>query len=72
MKEYEDIQIDRDRSKYPRGLRHYSKESVFENSLFDFELIRYKLSGLLKGDQNGETNNTGSKDESKSTQKEIL
>ena len=64
MKEYEDIQIERDRSKYPTGLRHYNKDSIWENSLFDFDLILYKLTGLMKGDNNGETD--------KSTQEEIL
>lgn len=72
MKEYEDIQIERDRSRYPKGMRHYSKLSVWENSLFDLDLLRYKLNNLLKGDNDGETDNTGSKETSQSTQKEIL
>lgn len=72
MKEYEDIQIERDRSRYPKGLRHYSKLSVWENSLFDLDLLRYKLTNLLKGAYDGETYNTGSKETSESTQEEIL
>ena len=72
MKRYEEMQIDREHSKYPQGLKHYSKHELFENTLFDIELIAYKLRGLWKGNEDGKRDNTGSQEESKSSTKEIL
>lgn len=70
--EYEKIQIERERSDYPRGLRHKRKDTILENSLFDLELIKYKVIGIAKGQGNGKRNNTGRKAESESTPQEIL
>ena len=53
MERYEDIEIKRVYSKYPTGLKHYSTEKLFESSLFDIALVRYKLASLVKG-QNDE------------------
>lgn len=72
MKMYEEMTIEREHSKYPRGLKHYSKESLFENSLFDFELISYKLRNIWKGDFYGKGDNAWGQEESPRTPKEVL
>lgn len=72
MKRYEDLKIEREHSRYPRGLKHFSKESLFENSLFDLELIKYKLISIAKGQGDGTRNKTGSEKTSYGTPKEVL
>lgn len=49
MKEYEEMLIEREHSRYPRGLKHKRKDTILENSLFDLELILYKVIGIAKG-----------------------
>lgn len=72
MKEYEEMLIEREHSRYPRGLKHKRKDTILENSLFDLELLAYKVIGIAKGQDDGKTDNTGSKAESESTSQEIL
>lgn len=72
MKKYLDLEIEREHSKYPRGLKHYSKSELFENTLFDIDLIWHKVKGVWKGHENGKRNNEGSETTSLSTPKEIL
>lgn len=71
MRDYENLDIEREYSKYPRGLKHYSKERLFENSLFDIALFKYKVSSLVKGETNDE-DTTRHKAKSKKTAREIL
>ena len=59
MMNYEDIEIERERSHYPRGLKHKRKDTIIENSLFDFELLVYKVVGIAKGQNDGKRNKTG-------------
>lgn len=56
VKDYEEMVVVRQPSKYPKGLRHFSKESIAEDSLFSFELIKHFLLGLLKGVSDEEEN----------------
>lgn len=72
MKRYEDLMIEREHSRYPRGLKHFSKERLFENSLFDLELIKYKLISIAKGQDDGTRNKAGSEKTSNGTPKEVL
>lgn len=72
MKRYLNIQIDREHSDYPSGLKHKRKDTLYENSLFDLELIWHKVSGIWKGHGNGKRNNEGSEEESHRSAKEIL
>lgn len=58
MIDYESMEVEREYSRYPKGLRHYTKHALIENSLFDIELIKYKLKGLLKGHDNGKEDTT--------------
>lgn len=69
---YEDMEIKREHSRYPKGLKHKSKDTMIENSLFDLEYIGYKLKGIFKGATDGKTDNTGSEAKSNSTPKEVL
>lgn len=55
-KDYEEMVVVRQPSKYPKGLRHFSKESIAEDSLFSFELIKHFVLGLLKGVSDEEEN----------------
>ena len=71
MIDYENVNIEREYSKYPRGLKHFAKDTVTENSLFDFELIKYKFKALLKGVNNDEKENTQNGAEDKETTEEI-
>ena len=61
---YAEIKIERERSQYPQGLRHKRKDTLLENSLFDFELLLYKVIGITKGQSDGKTHHTGSEEES--------
>ena len=69
---YEEIKIEREHSRYPRGLKHKRKDTILENSLFDLELLMYKVIGIAKGQDDGKTDNTRSKEKSESTPQEIL
>ena len=69
--DYLDLNIERDRSEYPRGLRHYTKEKLIENSLFDLHLLWHKVTGIVKGHED-ETGTTRHKEESRRSAKEIL
>ena len=64
---YEEIEIVREHSEYPRGLKHKRKDTILENSLFDLELLAYKVIGIAKGQDDGTTDNTRSKEKSEST-----
>lgn len=72
MRDYTKLKIERDRPNYPRGLKHYAKDTIAENSLFDIELAKYKLKSIVKGQNNGEEDTTRCKAQSKRTAKEIL
>ena len=72
MKRYLNIQIDREHSDYPSGLKHKKKDTLYENSLVDLELIWHKVAGIWKGHGNGKRNNEGSEEESHRSAKEIL
>lgn len=72
MKQYEEMTIEREHSRYPRGLKHKRKDTILENSLFDLELLAYKVIGIAKGQDDGKTDNTRRKAESESTSQEIL
>lgn len=72
MKKYLNIEINREHSKYPRGLKHYSKHELFENTLFDIDLITYKIQNIWKGDGYGKRDNTRGQEESPRSTKEIL
>lgn len=64
---YENIEIEREHSRYPRGLKHKRKDTILENSLFDLELLMYKVIGIAKGQDDGKTDNARSEAESEST-----
>lgn len=72
MKRYLNIQIDREHSEYPSGLKHKKKDTLYENSLFDLEVVWHKVAGIWKGHGNGKRNNEGSEEKSARTPKEIL
>ena len=72
MINYEELEIKRAYSNYPTGLKHYSTEKLFENSLFDIALVKYKLASLVKGQSDGTEDNTRHKTENKKTAREIL
>lgn len=72
MKRYLNIEIERNRSKYPRGLRHYSKEGLVESILFDHELASYKIKGIAKGQNNDEERRERNKTQDKKNAREIL
>lgn len=72
MKEYEALTIEREHSRYPRGLKHKRKDTILENSLFDLELLAYKVIGIAKGQDDGKRNQKGREAESESTSQEIL
>ena len=61
---YAEIKIERERSQYPQGLRHKRKDTLLENSLFDFEILLYKVIGITKGVGNGTKDKTGNETES--------
>ena len=71
MKIYENMEVERERSKYPRGLKHYSKETITENSLFDIDLALYKLKSIWKGICH-EEDTTRHKEENQSSPGEVL
>ena len=71
MIDYENVKVEREHSKYPRGLKHFAKDTLAENSLFDFELVKYKLMALLKGVTNDEKENTKNGTEDKESAEEI-
>lgn len=50
MIDYENMIIERERSEFPTGLKHYAKDTIIENNLFEGDLIQYKLKGILKGE----------------------
>lgn len=50
MQDYLNMEILRDRSAYPTGMKHYSKDTIVENNLFDINLIGHKVKGILKGE----------------------
>lgn len=52
MIDYENLEIERERPDYPTGLKHYKKDTVAENSLFDIDLMTYKAVGIVKGQDN--------------------
>ena len=56
MINYENLEIDRDRSKHPRGMKHYNTDSILESAILDIELATYRLKCLLKGDDYEEKN----------------
>ena len=57
MIDYLNIEIERDRPEYPLGLKHYKKDELFENSLFDYELVKSKIIGIVKGADDGTEDN---------------
>lgn len=57
MNNYIDMEIERDRSIYPRGMKHYSKETVLENTLFDCRFLAHRVKMILKGDDDGKEKN---------------
>lgn len=59
MIDYEELNVEREYSQYPRGLKHYSKKAIIENSLFDIDLLAYKIASILKGENDGKRNKTG-------------
>lgn len=64
MIDYENLEIERRYSNYPVGLKHFSKDEIFESSLFDIDMIAYKVARILKGECNEEANQeNGTKDE---------
>ena len=67
-KDYEEMIVVRQRSKYPKGLRHFSKESIAEDSLFSFELIKHFLLGLLKGVSDEEENKSNGTEAQETTE----
>ena len=72
MKRYMDLKIEREHSKYPRGLKHFSKDRIFENCLFDLDIIWYKVRSIWKGGEDGKRNKTWCEEEGARTPKEIL
>ena len=56
MQDYLNMKILRDRSAYPTGMKHYSKETIVENNLFDINLIGHKVKGILKGEDDEQRN----------------
>lgn len=69
MEDYLNMKIERDRSDYPTGLKHYNKDTIAENSLFDIELMKYKAKAIVKGQDN--ESDTRHKAESEETPEEI-
>lgn len=67
LNEYEKMEMKRERSDYPRGLKHKRKDTIIENSLFDIELLVYKVIGIVKGVGNGARNKTGNETKDEST-----
>lgn len=72
MKRYREIKIFRENSDYPTGLKHYKRDTTIENSLFDIELIKYKVMGLLKGHENDKERRERNKANRLKSAKEIL
>lgn len=70
MEKYLNMEIKRDRSDYPTGLKHYNKDTIAENSLFDIELMKYKAVGIVKG-QDNEKSDAGYKAESGEAPEEV-
>lgn len=69
MEDYLNMKIERDRSDYPTGLKHYNKDTIAENSLFDLELMKYKAKAIVKGQDN--EGDTRHKAESAETPEEV-
>lgn len=72
MEEYLNIEIERDYSRYPRGLKHFKKEEIIENSLFDIDLMSYKLTNIIKGGDTDEETDKTDGTETCETPQEIL
>lgn len=72
MIDYENLVIERERPDYPTGLKHYKKDTVAENSLFDIDLMAYKAVGIVKGQDNDrETSESRSEAESGKDAEEV-
>lgn len=56
MLDYENLEVARDRSKHPRGLKHYNTDSVIESAILDVELALYRLKCLIRGTDHEEEN----------------
>lgn len=54
--DYENLEVKRDRSDYPTGLKHYSTETILENSLLDIDLIGHKVKSIFGGNDNEQGN----------------
>lgn len=70
--DYINMEIEREHSRYPRGLKHKRKDTILENSLFDLELIAYKVIGIAKGQDDGKRNKTRSEEKGTGSAREIL
>lgn len=70
MIDYENLEIERERPDYPTGLKHYKKDTIAENSLFDIDLVAYKAVGIVKG-QSNEKDTYGRETESGETPEEV-
>lgn len=56
MIDYENLIIEREEREYPIGLKHYSTETILENSLLDVDLIGHKLKNIFGGNDNEQGN----------------
>ena len=56
MLDYEHLEVERDRSSHPRGLKHYNTDSVIESAILDVELALYRLKCLIRGTEYEEEN----------------
>ena len=56
MLDYENLEVARDRSNHPRGLKHYNTDSVIESAILDVELALYRLKCLIRGTDYEEEN----------------
>lgn len=64
MIDYENLIVERERSEFPTGLKHFKKDEIYENSLFDLELTKHKVVSIVKGHEDGKEDTTGYKAES--------
>lgn len=52
---YESLDIlERERSRLPRGYKHFSTDEIYEDSMFNWSLTWYKIKRLLFGVKEGE------------------
>lgn len=72
MIDYINLEIPRERPDYPTGLKHFRKDEVFEASLFEYELTKQKVKGIVKGAEDGKEDIARHQAESGKDAQEIL